>query len=43
MPEYTAIEADEEDDWLIIEQLMYKYIINKQTRANSVKMFATDV
>ena len=43
MPEYTAIEADEEDDWLIIEQLMYKYIINKQTRANSVKIFATDV
>ena len=43
MPEYTAIEADEEDDWLIIEQLMYKYIINKQTRANSFKMFATDV
>ena len=43
MPEYTAIEADEEDDWLIIEQLMYKYIINKQTKANSVKMFATDV
>ena len=43
MPEYTAIEADEEDDWLIIEQLMYKYIINKQTKANSVKVFATDV
>ena len=43
MPEYTAIEADEEDDWLIIEQLMYKYIINKQTIANSVKIFATDV
>ena len=43
MPEYTAIEADEEDDWLIIEQLMYKYIINKQTKTNSVKMFATDV
>ena len=27
MPEFSSIEADEECDWLIIEKLMYKYIL----------------
>ena len=29
MAEYTAIEIDEDDDWLIAEQLMHKYILSK--------------
>ena len=28
MSEYTSIEIDEEDDWLIAEKLMYKYVLN---------------
>ena len=30
MPEYSSIEADEEDDWIIIEKLMYKYVLNNK-------------
>ena len=42
MPEYTAIEADQEDDWIIIEKLMYKYVLfNKPSK--TIKLFATDV
>jgi N-acylneuraminate cytidylyltransferase len=43
MPEFTAIEADEEDDWIIIEQLMYKYIIPKEILNIQIKLFVTDV
>jgi N-acylneuraminate cytidylyltransferase len=42
MPEYSAIEADEEDDWLIIEKLMYKYVLNNKP-SKTIKLFATDV
>ena len=42
MPEYTAIEADEEDDWIIIEKLMYKYVLNNKP-SKTIKLFATDV
>jgi len=42
MPEYTAIEIDEADDWIILENLMNKYnrskILNKK-----IKLFLTDV
>ena len=31
MPEYSAVEADEEDDWLMLEKLMYKYVVDKPT------------
>jgi len=27
MPEYTYIELDEQDDWLLAEALMRKYIL----------------
>jgi N-acylneuraminate cytidylyltransferase len=43
MPEFTATEADEEDDWIILEQLMYKYIVPKQTSNIKIKLFVTDV
>ena len=42
MPEYTAIEADEENDWIIIEKLMYKYVLNNKP-SKTIKLFATDV
>jgi len=42
MPDYSAIEADEEDDWLIIEKLMYKYVLNNKP-SKTIKLFATDV
>ncbi len=42
MPEYSSIEADEEDDWIIIEKLMYKYVLNNKPSKN-IKLFATDV
>ena len=42
MPEYSAVEADEEDDWLIIEKLMYKYVLNNKP-SKTIKLFATDV
>ncbi len=41
MPEYTAVELDEEDDWIIAEQLMRKYILKPQ--GNQIKLFLSDV
>lgn len=43
MPEYTATEIDEEDDWLIIENLMYKHIISKRDNDINIKLFLCDV
>ena len=42
MPEYSSIEADEEDDWIIIEKLMYKHVLNNKP-SKTIKLFATDV
>ena len=42
MPEYSAVEADEEDDWLMLEKLMYKYVVDKPP-IKPVKLFGTDV
>ena len=42
MPKYSAVEADEIDDWLMVEKLMYKYIVDKLP-IKPVKLFATDV
>ncbi len=42
MPEYTAVEIDEEDDWIIAEKLMYKHILN--TKHNKkIKLFLSDI
>ncbi len=43
MPEYTAVELDEEDDWIIAEQLMYKHILQKKLNRLDIKLFLTDV
>lgn len=42
MPEHTAFEIDEPDDWTIMEFLMYKHILSKCPKKN-IKLFLTDV
>lgn len=41
MPEYTSIEIDEPDDWMIAEQLFNKY--NLEYNYSPIKLFFTDV
>lgn len=43
MPEYTATEIDEPDDWTILENLMYKYILAKAPPMKNIKLFLSDV
>ncbi len=46
MPEYTFIELDEEDDWLICEGLMHKHNLSGSSTSSQqaeVKLFCTDV
>ena len=42
MPEYTATEIDEPDDWIIMENLMYKYIFSKRIK-KEIKLVLSDV
>lgn len=44
MPEYTASEIDEPDDWMILENLMRKHVLSKQSGSTKkVKLFLCDV
>lgn len=43
MEEFTAVEIDEEDDWVIAEKLMYKYILSKRKSNIKIKLFLSDV
>lgn len=44
MPEYTANEIDEPSDWLILENIMSKKILNKDKSNNKqIKLFLCDV
>jgi len=45
MPEYTATEIDEPDDWSILENLMRRHILNNtnNAQAQNIKLFLTDV
>ena len=43
MPEYTAVELDEPDDWIVAEMLMRKHILRKTSDAPQIKLFLTDV
>ena len=43
MPEYTATEIDEPDDWIILENLMRKHILSKRTSQPKIKLFLSDV
>lgn len=44
MPEYTATEIDEPDDWIILEKLMEQHLLLKQKKDFSkIKLVLTDV
>lgn len=43
MPEYTATEIDEPDDWMILENLMYKHVLKEQSKDKKIKLFLSDV
>lgn len=44
MPGYSAVEIDEEDDWLIAESLMRKHVIpTLDINKKSIKLFLSDV
>lgn len=42
MPEYTATEIDEPDDWAIMEELMRKHVLSKEEK-KKIKLFLSDV
>ncbi len=43
MEEFTSVEIDEEDDWIIKEQLMKKYILKSKKQDIKIKLFLSDV
>lgn len=44
MPEYTSFEIDEPDDWIIMENLMRKHVLNKHSNeTKNIKLFLCDV
>jgi len=43
MNEYTSVEIDEVDDWVIAEHFMKKYILNDNTISSDIKLFLSDV
>ena len=45
MPEYTATEIDEPDDWMVLEKLMrkYKHELQKPKEKSSIKLFVSDI
>lgn len=43
MPEFTAFEIDEPDDWYIMEHLMNRHILKKQNYKNEIKLVLSDV
>lgn len=44
MPEYTATEIDEPDDWIVLEKLMQKHVLDKvKKQPQQIKLFVTDV
>ena len=44
MPEYTATEIDEPDDWIILENLMRKHVLaHTSVDAPSIKLFLSDI
>jgi len=42
MPEYTATEIDEPDDWAVLENLMYNHILSKRPE-REIKLVLSDV
>lgn len=44
MPEYTAMEIDEPDDWEILESIMYRHTLSNRRNAEKlIKLFICDV
>lgn len=44
MPEYTATEIDEPDDWVVLENLMYRHVLKKDmSDFSKIKLVLTDV
>lgn len=44
MPEYTATEIDEPDDWIVLENLMRKHVLSKRKETEkNIKLFLCDV
>jgi N-acylneuraminate cytidylyltransferase len=44
MPEYTATEIDEPDDWIVLENLMRKHVLSKkEPEKKRIKLFLCDV
>lgn len=44
MPEYTASEIDEPDDWIVLENLMQKHVLSpKHSVRKHIKLFLCDV
>ena len=44
MPEYTATEIDEPDDWIVLENLMRKHVLSKRNEMKKpIKLFLCDV
>lgn len=47
MPEYTAVEIDEEEDWIIAESLMKRFVLDPYSRKRAfpkeIKLFVSDV
>lgn len=44
MPEYTATEIDEPDDWIVLENLMRKHVLSKRQQEKKwIKLFLCDV
>lgn len=43
MPEYTATEIDEPDDWTILESLMYRHVLRNGLVKSEIKLFLTDI
>ena len=44
MPDYTAAEIDEPDDWAVLEKLMQRHILSKHSKQKKlIKLFLTDV
>ena len=42
MPDYTSLELDEEDDWLVGERLMYRHVLGAKP-GPAPKLFVSDV
>lgn len=43
MPEYTGVEIDEPDDWVIVEQLMRRHLTALRPAGADIRLFVTDV